>query len=95
MSSPTTLREVGALRRQTNRESTPNLLASSSIEFTSHNSGAHLRVKVCDDCTANLWPGTGLWDVQHRCGTHAVKGRGVFHLIAHIRRVEARRVRAS
>jgi len=70
------MREEGRERRASNRETTPDVLRSHGVEFTTHNGGAHLIV-THHGKVADLWPGTGKYNVR---GTKAYR-RGVFRLL--------------
>lgn len=65
-------------KRAENRDTSVQLLKDRKVEFTSHNDGAHLRVKRGEGWI-DFWPGTGLWK-------HGVKtGRGVFSLLKYLK----------
>ncbi len=70
------MREIGRERRATNRESTPAILTEHGVKFESKNGGAHLIVRHAGK-TADLWPGTGKYQVR---GAGKYR-RGVFNLM--------------
>jgi hypothetical protein len=70
------LREAGREKREKNRKATPEILREHVVEFTSHNGGAHL-VVTHGGKVADLWPGTGKYNVR---GSKAYR-RGVFNLL--------------
>lgn len=72
-------------RRARNRESAQQVLMKAGIEFENKNEGAHLIVRHRKD-VADLWPGTGLWQVRPR----GKQGRGVFNLLKHLNRPDER-----
>jgi len=55
--------ERSKAKRASNRANSAQTLRTFGIEFTSHNSGAHLIVK-CGDGFIDFWPGTGKWFVR-------------------------------
>lgn len=71
-------------KRALNRQRSAALLTEASIEFISHNDGAHLLVagKAWD-----FWPGTGLWSQRGKLapGQRRLEGRGVHNLIQRIK----------
>jgi len=71
-------------KRAQNRELSAQLLTNQKIEFTSHNSGAHLVVTPANGIVFDFWPGTGKYK---RRGDAKFK-RGVFHLIDDIQRLQ-------
>lgn len=70
------LREAGREKRASNRKTTPEVLRAHGVAFTSHNEGAHLIV-THGGKTADLWPGTGKYNVR---GSPHYR-RGVFRLL--------------
>ena len=62
--------------RSNNREHSAKMLRTFDIEFTSHNTGAHLIIK-CGDGFIDFWPGTGKWLVRGE----SVSKRGVMSLV--------------
>lgn len=68
------------IKREMNRQTSPEVLTAAGIAFTSHNFGAHLL--LCGN-KVSFWPGTGLW-IDSRT-TPPKKGRGVRKLINHIK----------
>lgn len=70
------MEEASKLRRASNRQTTPALLVQHGVAFVEHNSGAHL-VITHNGKTADLWPGTGKYQVRGS-GRYS---RGVFNLL--------------
>lgn len=70
------MREAGREKRASNRASTPEVLLARGVAFASKNGGAHLIVTHGNQ-VADLWPGTGKYNVR---GTPHYR-RGVFRLL--------------
>lgn len=70
------MHEAGRERRASNRESTPDVLRAHGIAFEVKNGGAHLIVNH-NNKVADLWPGTGKYQVR---GSGKYR-RGVFNLL--------------
>lgn len=69
-------REAGRERRASNRETTPEVLRQHGVQFQVKNGGAHLIVQHGGK-VADLWPGTGKYQVRGSGGYR----RGVFNLL--------------
>jgi hypothetical protein len=72
-------REAGKERRASNRDTTPQVLRDHGLTFEVKNSGAHLVVRH-GDAVADLWPGTGKYQVR-RGKWRGPYRRGVFNLL--------------
>jgi len=77
----TALREESVVKRQHNRESSPQVLDRYRVDYESRNGGVHLIVRVVRDevrTVVDFWPGTGKWIARDGDKT---AGRGVFRLL--------------
>ena len=70
------MRKAGRERRASNRETSPEVLRDHGVAFEVKNGGAHLIVRH-GDRVADLWPGTGKYQVR---GTGHYR-RGVFNML--------------
>lgn len=70
------MREASRERRASHRQTSPEVLTAHGVAFESKNGGAHLIVSH-NGKVADLWPGTGKYQVR---GTGKYR-RGVFNLL--------------
>jgi hypothetical protein len=71
-------REGMQAKRAHNTEASTYALIDAGVEYTSHNNGAHLKIK-CAQGMIDFWPSTGLYHLT--TSQHVKKGRGVRHVI--------------
>lgn len=72
------IRQIGQIKRASNRETSAKYLQDRGIEFQEKNEGAHLIVKAATGLI-DFWPGTGLWIARS-----GQRGRGVKNLVKFI-----------
>lgn len=78
--------EESKRKRANNREGSAAILSARGIKFDSPKAdGSHLIIHLEDMYIIDFWPGTGLWHVRGR--KEAIKGRGVFPLLLHIKKI--------
>lgn len=78
------IKQAGAERRASNRQTSPEVLREHGIAFKSLNGGAHLVIEQGRN-RYDFWPGTGKW--WRRIKGHAKvqrEARGVFNLVKDI-----------
>lgn len=77
------LAEIKQTKRALNRHSSAVILTEAGFQFVSKNAGAHLLVAAPLGHVVDFWPGTGRWAT--RGYRFALVGRGVKHLVAHLK----------
>lgn len=89
--------QAGQQRRANNRITSPRILATYGVSFTSHNGGGHLIIRH-GDAVVDFWPGTGKY-VPRTLGTiepggtltkaDSKAGRGVRNLLRMLDKVQS------
>lgn len=75
------MKKIKKEKRETNRQSSGELLTAAGIQFESKNGGAHLVVNA-NGHNFDFWPGTGLWIMRGSTQRH----RGVFSLMTMVQK---------
>ena len=72
------VKAASQVKRANNRQSSPDMLRSAGVPFTSKNGDAHLIATTDGGHIVDFWPGTGLWIMRGSTKHHG----GVRQLIA-------------